>query len=85
MQKARNKGEKFFIGTMDDDDPDAAFVKMGMDISGDGNAESAHFRMERLRKLLPDIPHLRNRSDLQETRHDRRRVRRLGPALRASR
>jgi hypothetical protein len=36
MQKAGNKGERFFIGTMDKDDPDAAFVKMGMDITGDG-------------------------------------------------
>jgi hypothetical protein len=39
MQKARNKGEKFFIGTMDEDDPDAAFVKMGMDITGDGQPD----------------------------------------------
>ena len=39
MQKARNKGEKFFIGAMDKDDPDAAFVKMGMDITGDGQPD----------------------------------------------
>lgn len=35
VQKARTKGEKFFIGTMYKDDPDAALVKMGMDITGD--------------------------------------------------
>ena len=39
MQKARKKGEKFFIGTMYKDDPDAAMVKMGMDITGDGQPD----------------------------------------------
>ena len=39
VQKAREKGEKFFIGTMDKDDPDAALVKMGMDITGDGQPD----------------------------------------------
>jgi hypothetical protein len=39
LQKARKKGEKFFIGTMDKDDPDAALVKMGMDITGDGQPD----------------------------------------------
>ena len=39
LQKARHKGEKFFIGTMYKDDPDAAFVKMGMDITGDGQPD----------------------------------------------
>jgi hypothetical protein len=36
VQKARRKGEKFFIGTMYKDDPDAAMIKMGMDITGAG-------------------------------------------------
>jgi hypothetical protein len=35
-QKAKRKGEKFFIGTMYKDDPDATLVKMGMDVTGDG-------------------------------------------------
>lgn len=35
LQKARTKGEKFFIGTMYKDDPDASLVKMGMPITGD--------------------------------------------------
>ena len=39
LQKARRKGEKFFIGTMYKDDPDAALVKMGMDITGDGQPD----------------------------------------------
>ena len=39
MQKARKKGEKFFIGTMYKDDPDAAMVKMGMDITGAGQPD----------------------------------------------
>jgi hypothetical protein len=38
-QKAKEKGEKFFIGTMYKDDPDAAMVKMGMDITGDGQPD----------------------------------------------
>ncbi len=36
LQKATRKGEKFFIGTMYKDDPDATLVKMGMDVTGDG-------------------------------------------------
>jgi hypothetical protein len=36
LQKAQRKGEKFFIGTMYKDDPDATLVKMGMDVTGDG-------------------------------------------------
>jgi hypothetical protein len=39
LQKATKKGEKFFIGAMDKDDPDAALVKMGMDITGDGQPD----------------------------------------------
>jgi hypothetical protein len=39
VQKARKKGEKFFIGTMYKDDPDAALVKMGMDITGAGQPD----------------------------------------------
>src|ERR1700732_1707968 len=39
VQKARKKGEKFFIGTMYKDDPDAAMVKMGMDITGAGQPD----------------------------------------------
>jgi hypothetical protein len=39
IQKARHKGEKFFIGTMYKDDPDAPLVKMGMDITGDGQPD----------------------------------------------
>jgi len=35
LQKAKQKGEKFYIGTMSKDDPEAAQVKMGMDITGD--------------------------------------------------
>jgi len=38
-QKAKQKGEKFFIGTMYKDDPDATLVKMGMDITGDGQPD----------------------------------------------
>ena len=39
VQKANRKGEKFFIGTMYKDDPDATLVKMGMDITGDGQPD----------------------------------------------
>jgi hypothetical protein len=39
VQKAKRKGEKFFIGTMYKDDPDAALVKMGMDITGAGQPD----------------------------------------------
>ena len=39
VQKAKEKSEKFFIGTMYKDDPDAAMVKMGMDITGDGQPD----------------------------------------------
>jgi hypothetical protein len=39
VQKAKRKGEKFFIGTMYKDDPDASLVKMGMDITGDGQPD----------------------------------------------
>ena len=39
VQKAGRKGEKFFIGTMYKDDPDAATVKMGMDVTGDGQPD----------------------------------------------
>ncbi len=39
IQQAKAKGEKFFIGTMYKDDPDAALVKMGMDITGDGQPD----------------------------------------------
>jgi hypothetical protein len=39
VQKAKQKGEKFFIGTMYKDDPDAPLVKMGMDITGDGQPD----------------------------------------------
>jgi hypothetical protein len=39
VQKATRKGEKFFIGTMYKDDPDAAMVKMGMDVSGNGQPD----------------------------------------------
>src|SRR5260370_33372137 len=38
-QKAEYKGEQFFIGTMDDKDPDAAIVKMGADITGAGQPD----------------------------------------------
>ncbi len=39
VQKAKSRGEKFFIGTMYKDDPDAALIKMGMDITGDGQPD----------------------------------------------
>ncbi len=39
QQKAGRKGEKFFIGTMYDKDPDASLVKMGMDITGAGQPD----------------------------------------------
>ena len=39
VQRAKNKGEKFFIGTMYKDDPDAALIKMGMDITGAGQPD----------------------------------------------
>jgi hypothetical protein len=38
-QKAAYKGEQFFIGTMDDKDPDAPLVKMGADITGAGQPD----------------------------------------------
>ena len=38
-QKARGKGEKFFIGTMYDTDPDASLIKIGMDITGTGQPD----------------------------------------------
>jgi hypothetical protein len=38
-QKASFKGEQFFIGTMDDKDPDATLVKIGKDITGDGQPD----------------------------------------------
>jgi hypothetical protein len=38
-QKANRKGEKFFIGTMYKDDPDATMVKMGMDVTGAGQPD----------------------------------------------
>jgi hypothetical protein len=39
VQRAKNKGEKFFIGTMYKEDPDAPLVKMGMDVTGDGKPD----------------------------------------------
>ncbi len=39
IQKAKGKGEKFFIGPMYKDDPDAPLIKMGMDITGDGQPD----------------------------------------------
>src|SRR5579863_8640467 len=39
VQNAKRKGEKFFIGTMYKDDPDAAMVKMGMDVTGNGQPD----------------------------------------------
>jgi hypothetical protein len=39
LQKAKRKGEKFFIGTMYKDDPDAPLTKMGMDITGAGQPD----------------------------------------------
>lgn len=39
QQKAAHKGEKFFIGAMSDKDPDASLVKMGKDITGDGQPD----------------------------------------------
>ena len=39
LQKATRKGEKFFIGSMYKDDPDASLVKMGMDITGNGQSD----------------------------------------------
>jgi hypothetical protein len=38
-QKAKGTGDKFFIGTMYPDDPDVALVKMGTDITGDGQPD----------------------------------------------
>ena len=35
LQKAKDLGEKFFIGTMYNNDPDARLVKMGADITGE--------------------------------------------------
>ena len=35
-QQATEKGEKFAIGTLYDDDPDASLVTMGKDLTGDG-------------------------------------------------
>jgi hypothetical protein len=39
QQKATHKGEKFFIGMMNDKDPDASIVKMGVDITGNGQPD----------------------------------------------
>jgi hypothetical protein len=39
MQKAKGNGEKFFIGPMYKDDPDAGLIKMGMDITGNGQPD----------------------------------------------
>jgi hypothetical protein len=39
LQKAEKKGERFFLGTMNKWDPDAALVKMGTDITGDGQPD----------------------------------------------
>jgi len=39
QQKAAHKGEKFFIGTMNDKDPDAPLVQMGADITGNGQPD----------------------------------------------
>jgi hypothetical protein len=39
LQKAKRKGEKFFIGTMYKDDPDAPLIKMGMDVTGAGQPD----------------------------------------------
>jgi len=39
LQKAKRKGEKFFIGPMYPDDPDAMLIKMGMDITGAGQPD----------------------------------------------
>jgi hypothetical protein len=39
VQRAKNKGEKFFIGAMYKEDPDAALIKMGMDVTGDGKPD----------------------------------------------
>jgi hypothetical protein len=39
LQKAKGKSEKFFIGTMYKDDPDAGLIKMGMDITGTGQPD----------------------------------------------
>ncbi|MGH7925583.1 MAG: hypothetical protein ACREQH_13445 [Candidatus Binatus sp.] len=38
-QKASGTGDKFFIGTMYPDDPDAALVKVGTDITGNGQPD----------------------------------------------
>jgi hypothetical protein len=38
-QQAKDNGEKFVIGTLYDDDPDAKLVMMGKDISGDGQPD----------------------------------------------
>jgi hypothetical protein len=39
VQRAKDKGERFFIGTMYKDDPDAGLVKMGTDITGNGQPD----------------------------------------------
>lgn len=39
VQTAKNRGEKFFIGTMYKEDPDASIVKMGNDITGEGQPD----------------------------------------------
>ena len=39
MQKAAGTGDKFFIGAMYQEDPDAALVKMGNDITGNGQPD----------------------------------------------
>lgn len=39
LQKTAKKGERFFLGTMYKSDPDASLVKMGTDITGDGQPD----------------------------------------------
>jgi len=39
QQRSAHKGEKFFIGTMNDKDPDSPLVHMGADITGDGQPD----------------------------------------------
>lgn len=39
LQKATQRGEQFFLGTMYKRDPDASLVRMGADITGDGQPD----------------------------------------------
>jgi len=81
LQKATRKGEKFFIGTMYKDDPDATLVKMGMDVTGDGQPNLVISEWLGGANCCLTLHIFELGPIFKKTRHDRRRLRRLRPAL----